>query len=180
MGMINLLPPGEQKHLAAAELRRIIFFFGSIVIGLLCIVGGLLVPTYIPLMLTMRDREEMLSFEQRAARELEISDTAQQVRSISELVGSLKGAFQDDAAASSLIDSLFVAAGSLSLETIIVRPDGMLNISGRAATRRDLLDFEKTLRELNLFQDVLFPLTNIVQQRDIHFSVQARLKAGLK
>ena len=102
------------------------------------------------------------------------------MRSISELVGSLKGAFQDDAAASSLIDSLFVAAGSLSLETIIVRPDGMLNISGRAATRRDLLDFEKRLRELNLFQDVLFPLTNIVQQRDIHFSVQARLKAGLK
>ena len=60
MGMINLLPPGEQKHLAAAELRRIIFFFGSIVIGLLCIVGGLLVPTYIPLMLTRGDREEIL------------------------------------------------------------------------------------------------------------------------
>lgn len=180
MFTINLLPSQEKKHLVAAESLRIIFFFGYIAIGLLCIVGGLLLPTYIPLMLTVRDREEVLSFEQRAARELEISDTAQHLRSVSELVESLRGAFQDDAAASSLIDFFFVAAGPLSLETIIVKQDGTVNMSGRAATRRDLLDFEKTLRELNLFQDVLFPLTNIVQQRDIHFSVQARLKEGLK
>lgn len=178
--MINLLPLGEQKNLMAAEFHRIIFFFGSMAIGLSCIVGGLLLPTYIPLMLTVRDREEVLLFEQRAARELEVSDTAQHLRRVSELVESLRGIFQDNARTSSLVDSFFTAAGSLSLETIIIKPDGTVNMSGRATTRRDLLDFEKTLRELNLFQDVLFPLTNIVQQRDIHFSVQAHLKEGLK
>ncbi len=180
MFTINLLPVREQKNLAAAEFHRAILFFGFIAMGVLCIVSMLLLPTYFFLVYIANDREETLLFEQRAARELEVSETAQHLRSVSTLVELLRSASQNDAHASSLIDSFFSGAESVSLETIIIKSDGTLNISGRAATRRDLLDFEKMLRDLNRFQDVIFPLTNIVQQRDIHFSVRAHLKEGLR
>lgn len=174
---INLLPSGEQKALAREELRRIIQFFGLSISGIFFVGILLLFPSYFPLFFEERGLEQSVKIERDASEQLHVDETLKKVRFVKDALDSFSSSLARQKKTSEALVPFFSSRGSgISFTILTIKKEGNVVLSGRAEKRSDLLAFEKMLRESERFQEITFPLSNIVREIDIQFTMQGKLK----
>lgn len=73
-----------------------------------------------------------------------------------------------------LIDRLLLDGNNrISISSISYRKGKEFSITGFAPTRRDLIAFEKKLQEDESLKDVSSPISNLVKEANINFSIRA-------
>lgn len=172
---INLLPIEEKRNIEREELRRLIRFLGMGIAAVFFIASALLLPAYFPIALERRELTRALAFEQDASEKLTGASIGSP-RSLRVRVDAIRSLSSGVGSASRIFGDLFAGAGDVRFHTISIKKDGTFALTGFARTRKELLDFEKAFRASGKFQEVFFPLSNIVQESNINFSAQGMLK----
>ncbi|TSC78228.1 MAG: hypothetical protein G01um101433_345 [Parcubacteria group bacterium Gr01-1014_33] len=173
----NLLPQEEKKAPRFEELTKIASFFGFT--GLLVFICGiaLLLPSYIPLLFEKSALERALKIEESAAQELKSDELSREAGEARALLKSTKDAFSRAPAASVLLTQFFdkAARARITIEMLSISKSGQVTMNGFAPTRRNLLEFERILRESGSLQEVVVPLSNIILETDIAFTFRGTL-----
>lgn len=173
----NLLPLAEKNEIWYEETRRIVRFF-SVGISLICVLAVILLfPAYFFLSLEERELERSLAIEEDASRTFNIEAELQKIRIVENHIRLIRDFASAPATASVLFEKFFASSGSgITLSSLTIKKQGDVAITGNSVTRRDLLRFEKTLRDANMFQEISFPLSNIIRETNINFTLQGKLK----
>lgn len=174
----NLLTPQEKKAVRLEEARRLVMFFAGLSAAGLAIVSSLLLPSYLPLVMQRRGLEESLFLEEQAAERFQVKKTLLSLREVLAEINVLKTQVTAPAKASEILEQFLAPAeGGITIAFLGIKNDGEVMLNGLAATRKDLLQFEKTLRESNKFEDITSPLSNIIRETNINFSIRGKLKS---
>ncbi len=173
----NLLPEQEKKAIWLEESRRLILFFTGFVVVELVIVSFLLLPAYLPLVMQRRGLEESLRLEEEAAEHFQVKKTLVALRETVAEINLLKAQTLAPAKASEILDQFLSSGSGITIAFFGIKSDGEVVLNGTAAARKDLLQFEKTLRESNKFEDITSPLSNIIRENNINFSIRGKLKS---
>lgn len=174
----NLLPSSEKKILKREETRRTILFFAVAYSAVFFLTSFLLLPTYLPLVVQRQELLRQLEIEEEASRKLGVEESIKELRSVSTGVVSLRTyASVPPRASASLTELLDKAGPGITINLVSVKKDGSVAILGSAARRGNLLALEKALRESGRFQEISSPLSNIIRETDINFSIEGKFKS---
>lgn len=178
---INLLPLAERRTVEMEIRRRAVRCFSVVLSGVFIAGSVLLVPTLLPLLLEREELNRSLQVELEAASLFGVDKTASEIAVINALLVRAERSLARPARASSLTDTLLSAAGpDVTIVQLDVGAGGTLNMQGVARTRASLLSFEEELRRLGIFEEISFPLSNIVSSADVRFSMQGVLAADAR
>ena len=172
---INLLPPEEKKAVEFEEARKIIRFFASAASLVLGAGVLMLLPSYMPLFFEQRTLEYTLAVEEESWERLKSGELINDAAKDKTLVRSLKESLTKPARASLLLSELLESQENIRITEFGITKEGIVRIGGFAKKRADLLEFEKILRDSGRFQEFSFPLSSIVKESDITFTMQAKL-----
>lgn len=173
----NLLPANSRRALWFEEVRQIIIFFAAGTIIILLIASSLLLPSYLPLFLERKELERKFMLEEEALQRLKVQETIVKIRSVKAAIVSLKNFVNTSGRASAILTSLLGKAGqNITITIATVRSSSEVSFRGIARTRQDLLSFEAALRNSGRFQDIASPLSNIIQETNISFVIEGKLK----
>ena len=175
---INLLPAEEKKLIAIEEWRRISQFFGIGMAGVLLAGIAIFLPSYVRLFLHAQDLERALRFEEEASKELEVQQIIARASEIRTVFDSVRTFLNDGARGSGIMEFFFDDTPGITVLSIGVHKDGIIALAGFSRSRRNLLDFEKKIRDSGRFQELSFPLSNIVKENNFRFSMQGKLKSS--
>jgi len=173
---INLLPPQQKKAVRLEEWRRLMRFFCFGAMAALAIGTILTLPSYLPLLLRRNELARSLLLEEDAAKRMAVRSTQERIRATRALIDSVGASALDAPRASPLFEEWAGDTHTVTILNLAVRKNGDVLLNGHAASRRDLLNFEKTLRESGRFQEIAFPLSNIVREANITFTMRGVLK----
>ncbi len=174
---INLLPPEERKFVRYKEMRRIILFFAGGLVAVFVIGSVLISPSFLPLYLERRELERSLRLEEEAGRALKVNETFERIRRLESVISRVRNFARTPPRASEILEELSVLAGSsITLDNVTIKKGGETILTGMAPGRRDLLQFEKNLRDSDKFQEISSPLSNIVRETNVNFTLQGKLK----
>lgn len=173
----NLLPLQEKREIQLEENRRLLIFL-TLLSCLVLIVGSLLLlPSYLPLVMERRGLEASLRIEEQASSELGIKKKIVSVKRVVSAVKAVKDyAVKPTSVSSTLGEFLQSSGAAIGISFLSVRHSGEFTLIGRAQTRRDLLNFEQRLRDSKKFEEFSSPLSNIVRETNINFSLQGKIK----
>ena len=172
----NLLPPNEKRAVAREEWRRVIVVIGASGLAALLIGSVLLVPSYIPLLFEIKSLGREHDLEQEASRIFELDVIRQEVGDITRALDVVKHAATRRPHTRQLFDAVVRDASGITIASFTVRDAVAVSVEGKAALRGDLLAFEQMLRESGLFTQIVSPLSNIIRQADINFTLTGTLK----
>lgn len=176
MFSINLLPAYEQQAVRREEARRLLVFFSLLMLAVFGAGFAVLAPSFLLTRLAVEDLERSLALEEAAAQRGRIDETIARVRQMSATIRDVRGYAVDASRASAILQGFLSPGPGVAVLSFTLASDGLVSIAGHAATRGDLLRFEQGLRASQRFYEITFPLTNIVRERDIQFSVRGTLK----
>src|SRR3989338_4342220 len=173
----NLLPLAEKNEIWYEETRRIVRFFATGILAVCVFAVVLFFPSYFFLSLEKQELARSLQIEEEASRMLKIDAELQRIRVAENNIRIIRDFASTPATASALLEKLTTNSGlGITLVSLTIKKQRDVAIIVNAATRRDLLRFEKTLRDANMFQEISFPLSNIVRETNINFTLQRKLK----
>lgn len=178
---INLLPAEEKRLVWFEESRRIVLFFALGIAAIFATSSILLLPSFLAFYLEKQELGRSIQLEEEASRRLKVSDILTASRKINLAIASIKEFSSDSSKADSLLENMLGSADSVVLANIGIKKTGDVILSGIAPARLDLLNFEKKLRSSGIFQEIYFPLSNIIREVNINFIMQGKLnpKFGL-
>lgn len=176
----NLLPEKEKKIIKLERTRRALIFFAAVA-SLIFLLGSLLLlPSYLPAFLERKELERSLEWEKKVSSELGITDLITQVMTIKKTVDSIHAFVSNPPRTSALFSQFFANSGpEIDITNLDISHKGDILIQGKAKTRKGLLEFEQKLREDGLFQNISSPLSNIIQETNINFTIQGNLEEKL-
>lgn len=178
---INLLPPVEQRIVRMEIRRRLVRFVAAIFSGMFVVGSILLLPALFPLLLEQRELKRAALVESEAATLLGVEETVSRITAIAASLNRANRSLMRAARASALMDELWRAAGSdVALLNFEAGAGGAFMLRGVAATRVSLLQFEAALRGSGLFEEIEFPLSNIVSSADVQFSLNGVLRTDAR
>lgn len=172
----NLLPEKEKNVIVLERSLRIIKFFGITVIGTLITGITLLVPSYLPLYFQNSELKRLLSIQQEAEKKIGKDEILSNALRVQTTISSLRQATDNSQAALDTFDLLAVKQPGIIVSEFAIDENANIAITGNAATRNDLLTFEKHLRDSSRFQDIASSLTDIIQETNINFRLKGTLK----
>lgn len=173
----NLLPHKEKRMIQLEEARRTVrvLTVGTVVMFL---VGSVfLLPSYLPLALEEGELARLLTLEEQASRALGVDAINVELRNVQSRVRSLQAFLSEPQRASVLLAGFLETGTGVNVVSLNLKQDGSFSVNGVAATRRDLLDFEKALRDSGRFETLSSPLSNITRESRITFVIQGKLKS---
>ncbi|TSC69436.1 MAG: hypothetical protein G01um101466_33 [Parcubacteria group bacterium Gr01-1014_66] len=173
MSATNLLPPAQKKDIRIEEWRRAIRYIGVVTLctGILGIT--FLLPSYFDLIFRKDDTDRMLAQQKMAIADPDISKIRKRVNVLSDQFNGLAQILTRPQHVSDLLDYFFLRLPpTVSLASVVLKKNGQMEFTGTATTRNDLLAFEEILRKSGMFQEILSPISNIIRERDIQFTLK--------
>lgn len=174
--MINLLPPESKTRLRSLYRRRLLG------IGL----GGLLVLLLmsdlfiLPPLLLISAKSAAVSLTLSSARRRPVSkeadDTISAIEAVNAKLKLLSGYGQSSALSPMLDRVLSHKSKGISLLRFQYNQPGTLGLDGVAADRQTLLAFIGSLESEPSFVSVSSPISNLIESRDVSFSISLKLK----
>lgn len=179
MFTINLLPSQEKKLVRLEEARRALRFFAMGLAFIFIVGSALLSPSFLPLFLERRELERSLHLEEEAGRALGVEGTMARTKTLRIAVSSIKAFIRAPSNASAALEGLWSQSrDGITLINVTMKRGGEVVLTGIAQNRKDLLRFEKNLRDSGKFQDISSPLSNIIKENNISFTFQGKLKSS--
>lgn len=173
----NLLPLQEKKSIEREKTRRAVRYFAYLLSLIFWLGSILLLPAFLPAFFEEKEFLRSLFIEKNASEELRVEDSLDRARRIKTILSSLRARAATPRSISSFFEGIRREAGeSIMISTFSVKKDGAVFIAGSARTRRDLLDFEQRLRDSGRFLEISSPLSNLIREADVNFSIQGKLK----
>jgi len=172
----NLLPPKEKEEVRYEEIRLIMLVFAYSTTAVLAMGLIFLFPSFLSLTFEKGEFDRSLKIEEEAALNFEIKDSKSRISAIKAELSLIAGYIPNASRASAIIGDIFAdAPAGINIQEIRVGKDGALAVSGVAGTRRDLLNFEKNLRDSGRTQELKAPVP--VKEFEINFNLQGKLKS---
>lgn len=173
----NLLPIEEKKLVRFEQDRRLVKFFGISATTIALVGAILLLPSYVLLLSYHKNLEQTLELGEAAAEKLQASELLAAAHTRETMIKDARAYLMRPPRAFALLDSFTPSdAPGVSVNSFMVQSGNMILINGFAASRHDLLNFEKKIRDANILQNLSFPVSNIVRSKDINFTMQGKLK----
>jgi len=183
--MINLLPEKNKKRVRNEILRRllVVLGFGISIILIVQIVFFLVV--YFLLDSYLGDYAEQIAASEDSAREENLHDMESEITRLNEMVLSFKDNQDIVRPFSVYLSALFesvgegIAVDGLIFETTQFGQDrGRLKLflSGHAGTRGKLISFVEQLESNEEFVSVDLPVSNLLAEKDINFSLTVNIR----
>ena len=174
----NLLPLEAKKEIRLEESRRVVILLSVFLVVDLIAASLLLLPSYLALVIERRGLEDSRRIEEEASLKLGIKEKVVSARRVASVVNAVKNYTVKPSGISTLLAEFLQSSGQgVAVSFLSVKKTGEFTLIGRATTRKDLLGFEQRLREGRKFEDLSSPLSNIIRETDINFSLQGRLKS---
>lgn len=170
------LPQTEKKILRLEEWRRVILLLSTLLGSILAIGLVLLAPSFLPLYFQGKDLSRGLEAEKKAFALVDTAETTDKIRYLKQSIPDLKASVSQESNAYETLDTLSPQMEGIAISSVTVNKTGDIAIQGKAATRSDLLAFESRLRESGKLQKIFTPLSNIIRETNITFSLQGKLK----
>lgn len=177
----NLLPRDEKSSIRSEENFRLVLilvvgFFLAFLVGSL-----LLLPSYLPFVFARKEFLRQLTVEEELTKQRNVSKIAADANNLKNRLGFLKSYLIKPARGSTLLrDFLGASAGGITISTLSVKKDGFVLIRGEARTRSDLLRLESLLRDSGKFDTISSPLSNIIREINVNFSIEGSLKPHVR
>lgn len=174
----NLLPP-ERKKLIEWEMTRRLSLFLALGFSLVFLAGAvLLLPSFVLLYFEERSLEDAAVLEKQASTDLRVDEVFSRAQAVRSALSLVSTAVSEGPRASKIIEEFSEDAGAagITLTSLVSKKDGSITLVGIAPGRRDLLDFEKRLRDSGKFQEINYPLSSILPGTNIKFTFQGKLK----
>ncbi|MDP3784870.1 MAG: hypothetical protein Q8R12_02235 [bacterium] len=175
--MLNLLPPEEKIMVGRERLRRFIVVFG-VVGGAVLFLGVILMfPSYVALMFRRLDLTRELNLSRKAPLLSEVDQIEKSIKNFNQkLLLYEKGAKNLNPISKIEEQILKLRPSAISIRTLLYENASKTNperisIKGRAQTRSELLRFQKNLESSGLFKTVHSPISNLLQEADLEFSL---------
>lgn len=160
-------------------MMRRLFLFLAVGFSAVFLLGAAgLLPSFILLYSEEQSLGKALAFEKKTSLDRKVDEVFLKVRSIRSRLSSVTAAISESSRASEILGGFLSDAQSsgVTLTYFAVRKDGSFSATGAAPGRRDLLNFEKALRDSGKFQEINYPLSSILPGTDIKFTFQGRFK----
>ncbi len=168
----NILPPDKKR---ALRLGLIMAYAQSLCLYLF-VLAVTLSGTLFAVRLLYKNNADSLSLT--AAQQDDSAAGAGEIRKINAYVRRAAGLNESHVAWSAVLTELGASLPSgVTLDNIMILPDGRMDISGLAATRDDLLAMQDRLAKLRFAKDVSSQFSNLFQKKDIRFALNMRFEA---
>lgn len=174
----NILPAREKKEIRLEESRRVVIFLAGFLVVNFIVASLLLFPSYLPLVVERRGLEDSLRLEEAATLDLGVKEKIASMQRVVSVVNAVGSYAAQSSRPWALLQSFLENSGQgISISFLSINKNAEFTLIGSAATRRDLLGFEERLREGKKIEDLSSPLSNIVRETNISFSLQGKLKS---
>ena len=170
---LNLLPPQQKENLNYEIDRRMVQFLGFWVFAVVMIFGVLVLPAFFFISLQQSEAERAKSIEEgalQAARTTELEEKILRINNLLGVIVAREGKKQDTSPFLKEILSMSPAGVSIALITY-TPAESRATVAGLAATRSELLKFIDLLKKSPGIKTVTSPVSNIIQEEDISFSL---------
>ena len=183
--MINLLPEKDKKNVQNEYIRRfmVVMGLGSAVIILAQIIFSLI--GYFQVVSIAKENEEQLRDAEDYARVARVDEMETEIKKISQFLSDLKTAENES---ENITDDISMVLGLLPEDSRISQiifegspTGGSFRIAGWTPGRDSLLKFLDNLKTVKCggdtcFSEVLSPVSNLLRDKDIDFSLEAKIK----
>ena len=176
---LNLLPPEDQTTIGHERLRRYVVVCCGGIAVLLSMGIILLLPTYFFLYFQNRGIVELLTARLETSKSAQAEETELRVTEVNETLRRLQTDYAlRESALTSNMQTLFreAPAGITLLTFSYEKETSRISLRGTATTRNDLLQFISAIRNHPLFEQVESPVENILQDRDVSFTLSFSVK----
>ena len=177
--MINLLPQQEKKKILGAYRLRLGVIVLWVVLALFLVAGASLAPSYIRVNSNSSELAAELA-EKKVSTPVGGEQAQAELARIKEEITRLKPAPENDLTASALTTLVLaqkpVGIDISSVAFANVHPVTTMQLSGVAATREDLLVFQRNLKSDPRFTDVKYAQSFIIQKTNITFQLTITIK----
>lgn len=172
----TLLPQSYKNTLHREHARQMIQFFAAGISFVLVVGCVLLLPSYFTLTFVRAEAERALAIEEGAASALHVAEHMAAADALRTNVVALRGFIEKPKTASDTVGLFLAPRPGITVTQFIIAPGEKVTIRGIAGTRRDLLNFETELRANGALQELSSPLSNIIRETAINFSIEGTLK----
>lgn len=170
---LNLLPEKQKKNLGYVMNRRIIAFFGFgfFVSGVL--LAFFLFLSYLFVLLPEKDIERAKAAEEAVQQAAGVKEKEEEIHALNRLFEIIIAREEKKRDIGPFFRRLLLESpAGIFIKTAAFRGEGKgAGLSGNAATRDDLLRFIETLRAYAEVSEVVSPISNIIKDRDIAFTL---------
>lgn len=169
----NLLPESEKLVVSYEWWQRIIHFFGFMGLCILAVGIILLAPAYLPSYVGRKELERLLVLEE-SARDTDSIRIKAEATALRAMVASVQEFSEHRPKATQLFDVILNRQPGIEVSGMTIDV-GTVSITGHADARRNLLAFEQHLKDTGMFTAISSPLSNIIRETNITFTLQALL-----
>lgn len=174
MRSINLLPKERRDAFRKEFWRRVVRFYGTIVLGLLVILAGELIAMDVAFRVERTALIEENAFKKELKGLDALEERASQIKGM--VAVAERFVVEPPLASYELGEVLRVTPPEIVLAKIeFVREGKRIELTGRAADRNALLVFERKLKESPAVANVVLPFGNLVKAKDIDFIITVNL-----
>jgi len=177
--MVNLLSLDEKQkvhelYVARLSISSLVFLLLAIGVGII-----FLLPSFFLILVEERGATERVVIAREAISRSEGSNAIEIVRSVNKKLSTLISGAEKHLALSPFFDTILSKkTKDLKITGFFYRKniedeveEASVIVRGRAPNRDSLLAFVERLREEPLFIDVYLPITDLVESKDIPFSI---------
>ena len=176
----NLLPTENKKTIELVKTAKLSRTAAVFICGLLVANAIIVLPTLLPLFFERTELKRELATGQEAQKKFQVSARSKELKALTTTLREIRIYTSQPHYPSKILDTLANHKNAgISLETITITETGGVLLNGKADTRKALLEFEGTLRNSPYLADITSPLSNIIRESNINFSIQGNLKPGL-
>ncbi len=182
--MINLLSPQYKIETTREYYMRLGILSVLFSVVLVFIAGVFLIPTYLTVSLDERVKKEEL-VQLTTSRDPELEKISTTIQTINKNLATFKEPYIQDSFSQGVLRSVLtlkregVTLGEFFYAVTETQKEGVVksfSIRGEALSRENLLMFIAELDKTELFQKVDVPISNLLKDENISFSLDLKLK----
>jgi Tfp pilus assembly protein PilN len=172
---MNFLPEENKIAIKKEYLRRLFmvasfFIFSSILIGII-----LLSSTFLLLKGQKEDLERQLSLSQQRLAKSEAKDTVNIVQELNKKISILENGQKNISEKSAIIKNIISRKPEKITISGFLFDKNKISIQGFSDRRDNMLNFINSLKQEKSFKKVESPISNLLKEKDIEFSISIEL-----
>ena len=175
---INLLPPEEQKENHLRVTRLLIIRLGVLGIGSILVLTLILFSARLFLTTTLRQTEADIVANNKTLAGFAGAGLENEIATLNETItnfGSLEGAQKKWSPY--LMELARLMPADVSLDSIVInRTSRKVELAGKAANRDSVLELRQNILSSAYFENINFPLYNLVTARNVAWKYRFYLK----
>ncbi len=178
--MVNLIPTNAQKQIKREYRLRVVTVWAVLLASSFVVIAALTVPLYV--LVDSQLEASGLEYEQASLDATAMNEAKEKLVHANE-TAKLLAQKKTAVPFSNVFDALeSLTDSAVSITSVAYTPDvkegtPQVVIQGVASSRASLADFQTRLESHALFENIVLPLSNLVQDRDITFEISLELTA---